>query len=350
MTHNDAVRHQRNGGDNMELKIGRMPHGPLNLITDVPGVRVGHATVDRDDCHTGVTVVMPPQKNPFRDKLTAASWVLNGFGKTQGLVQVDELGTLETPIALTNTLNVGRVHDAMVSYMLDVCAEDGIRLTSVNPVVCECNDSGLSNIAKRPVGENEVRAAIAAADVVFEQGAVGAGRGTTCYGMKGGIGSSSRQITLDDENFTVGVLVQTNYGASADFRDACLPEGLAECDVGSIILIVATDLPLTARQLKRVIKRASVGMARLGSYIGHGSGEIVVGFTTAPREQKGHFSYGRSLNEGDMNLPFRAVGEAAEEAILQSMLHAHADVDLDGDPVPCLRDYLQEKNSSEADK
>ena len=326
----------------MELAIGRMKHGPLNLITAVPGVRVGHATIDRDDCHTGVTVVMPPCRNPYTEKLTAASCVFNGFGKTLGLVQVDELGTLETPIALTNTLNVGRVHDAMVGYMIDLCREAGFRLTTVNPVVCECNDSRISDIGQRPVGETEVRAAIAAADTTFAQGAVGAGRGTICYGMKGGIGSSSRQFEVDGETFTIGVLVQSNYGASSDFRDAVLPEGLAECDRGSIILIVATDLPLTCRQLKRVLRRTSVGMARLGSYIGHGSGEVCVGFTTAPRQKTSeHFASVRMLDEDSMNLPFRAVGEAAEEAILQSMLAANADHALDGSTIPCLRDHLK---------
>ena len=327
----------------MELKIGSMPHGPRNLITDVPGVRVGHATVDREDCHTGVTVVMPPPANPFREKLTAASCVFNGFGKTQGLIQVDELGTLETPIALTGTLNVGKVHDAVVGYMIDVCAAEGQRLTSVNPVVCECNDGQISDIGKRAVGEAEVRAAIASASEDFEQGAVGAGRGTICYGMKGGIGSSSRLMKIGKETFTIGVLVQSNYGASADFRVACLPEGLSECDQGSIILIVATDLPLSARQLKRVLRRTSVGMARLGSYIGHGSGEVAVGFTTAPRETECHFTTIRTLNENDMNVPFRAVGEAAEEAILQSLLHAHADVTLAGKRIPSLREYLKEQ-------
>lgn len=327
----------------MKLAIGSMPHGARNLITDVPGVRVGHTTIDRGDCHTGVTVVLPPWENPYANKLTAASCVFNGFGKSQGLVQVDELGTLETPIALTNTLNVGKVHDALVSYMIDVCAKDGQKLTTVNPVVCECNDSGISDIAQRPVDEKAVREAIAAADTDFAQGAVGAGRGTVCYGMKGGIGSASRLIELDGETFTVGVLVQSNYGASADFRAATLPEGLAECDKGSIIIIVATDLPLTSRQLKRVLRRCSVGMARLGSYIGHGSGEIAVGFTTAPRERKGHFTTIRSLDEDSMNLPFRAVGEATEEAILQSMLHAEADVKLNGERVPSLREYLNQQ-------
>ncbi len=326
----------------MNMSIGSLPHGGRNLISDVPGVRVGHCTVDRDGCHTGVTVVMPPCRNPFTDKLTAASCVFNGYGKTLGLIQVDELGALETPIALTNTLNVGRVHDAMVSYMLKICAEDGVPLTSVNPVVCECNDSRMSEIARRPVGEEEVFAAIASASADFAQGAVGAGRGTTCYGMKGGVGSSSRLMELDGKTYVMGVLVQSNYGASADFRAACLPEGLAESDRGSIILIVATDLPLSARQLRRVLRRTSVGMARLGSYIGHGSGEIAVGFTTARRTAGGSFETMTVLREELMNVPFRAVGECAEEAILQSMWHAGADTALDGSRIPALADYLKE--------
>ncbi len=326
----------------MNMPIGRLPHGGRNLITDVPGVRVGHATVDAGDCHTGVTVVLPPQENPFMDKLTAACCVFNGFGKTLGLVQVEELGTLETPIALTNTLNVGKVHDALVSYMIGVCRRDGIKLTSVNPVVCECNDSRISDIARRPVGEREVLDAIASASPDFAQGAIGAGRGTICYGLKGGIGSSSRLMELDGRTYTIGVLVQSNYGASADFCAACLPEGLAECDQGSIILIAATDLPLSSRQLRRVLRRASVGMARLGSYIGHGSGEIAVGFTTAPKEKRSDsFQTQTVLREDLMNLPFRAIGECAEEAILQSLWHAAPDQGLDGTSIPSLREFLK---------
>ena len=327
----------------MNLSIGKLPHGKRNLITDVPGVRVGHATVDAGDCHTGVTVVLPPPENPFTDKLTAACCVFNGFGKTLGLVQVEELGQLETPIALTNTLNVGKVHDALVSYMIGLCEKDGVKLTSVNPVVCECNDSRISDIARRPVGEKEVLAAIASASEDFAQGAVGAGRGTICYGMKGGIGSSSRRMELDGKTYTMGVLVQSNYGASGDFRAACLPDNLAECDRGSIILVAATDLPLSSRQLRRVLRRTSVGMARLGSYIGHGSGEIAVGFTTAKKEDCGSsFRTQTVLREDLMNLPFRAIGECAEEAILQSMLHAAPDQGLDGAAIPTLKEFLAE--------
>ncbi len=329
----------------MNMAVGKLPHGAGNRITDVPGVRVGHCTIDEGNCHTGVTIVMPPCRNPYMNKLTAASWVFNGYGKTLGLVQVDELGTLETPIALTNTLNVGKVHDAIVSWMLKLCAEDGIPLTSVNPVVCECNDSRISEISRRPVEEKEVFAAIASASEAFEQGAVGAGRGTICYGMKGGIGSASRLMELDGQTYTMGVLVQSNYGASSDFRQVCLPENLSESDQGSIILIVATDLPLSARQLRRVLRRASVGMARLGSYIGHGSGEIAVGFTTAPREDQGSFQIQRILKEEKINLPFRAVGECAEEAILQSLWNAKPDTMLNGSPVLSLQQFLEKTKS-----
>lgn len=325
----------------MTLKIGELPHGRLNLITDVAGVRVGHATVDQGDCHTGVTVVLPKDDNPYNYKLTAASHVINGFGKTLGLVQIDELGTLETPIALTNTLNIGKVHDALVSYMITRCRDDGIDLRTVNPIVCECNDSRLNRIQKRCVGEKEVFEAINGAGVVFEQGSVGAGRGTVCYGLKGGIGSSSRMMPVDGHDYTMGVLVQSNYGSSKDFSLSQLPEGAAPSDQGSIILIVATDLPLSARQMKRVLKRTSVGMARLGSYIGNGSGEIAVGFTTAESEPSGDsFIRQTFLREEKIDIAFRAVGECAEEAILQSMLHAKPDIDLDGKPVRTLREMM----------
>ena len=320
--------------------------GKRNLLSDVPGVRVGHCTVDRGDCHTGVTVVLPPPANPFVEKLTAACCVFNGFGKPAGLTQVEELGTLETPIALTNTLNVGKVHDALVSWMLRVCDRDGVPLRSVNPLVLECNDSRLSDIRQRPVGEREVFAAIEAAGEDFALGSVGAGRGTVCYGLKGGIGSASRLMRLDGRDYCMGVLVPSNYGASSDLRLTALPPGLAESDQGSIILIVATDLPLSARQLKRVLRRCSVAMARLGSSIGHGSGEIAVGFTTAPRQSAGEsFLQLTALREDLMNIPFRAVADAAEEAILRSLLCAAPDTALDGRRIGTLREWLSRGRS-----
>ena len=323
----------------MILAVGKLPHGKRNQITDVPGVRVGHTTIDDQAVHTGVSVILPPVRNPYTQPLTAACSVFNGFGKTLGLVQVEELGTLETPIALTNTLNVGKVHDALVSYMIRLCEADGLRLTSVNPIVCECNDSKLSDIARRPIGEKEVLAAIEQASSDFAEGAVGAGRGTVCYGMKGGIGSASRLMEIDGKTYTLGILVQSNYGASADFRPESLPENIAPSDQGSIILVAATDLPLSSRQLKRVLRRASVGMARLGSYIGHGSGEIAVGFTTAPRTACGSFESAFFLKEELLNLPFRAIGECAEEAILKSMLLSAPDRTLEGKEIPSLASY-----------
>jgi D-aminopeptidase len=265
-------------------------------------------------------------------------------------VQIDELGTLETPIALTNTLNVGLVADALVEYTVNRCQDEGVRATSVNPVVGECNDASLNTIIDRPVKKQHVMEAIASADVDFEEGNVGAGTGTGCYGFKGGIGSASRTVTIDGETYTVGILVQSNYGATRDLRLNGQPlddEILAqvngtECDKGSIIVVLATDVPLSARQLKRVVRRCSVGITRLGSYIGHGSGEVFLGFSTAnviaPEREMMTI---RCINENIIDRVFRAVGEATEEAILNSMVCASATKDLAGNTVHSLTEYLQ---------
>lgn len=317
------------------IAIGSLPKGPLNKITDVPGVKVGHCTVATEEHNTGVTVILPCADNLFANKLPAAAFVWNGFGKTAGLAQVEELGTLECPIALTNTLNVGLVHDALVEYMVGRCEKDGVPMHSINPVVGECNDSGLSNISHRAIGRKEVFAAIDSACADFAEGAVGAGRGTICHGLKGGIGSASRQIELDGKTYTLGVLVQSNYGKLADFTlcgrligpKILEEQQLADVNVdkGSIMMIVATDLPASDRQLRRIIKRCSVGLARLGSYVGHGSGEIMIGFTTAARirydEPCGTVNL-PILNENKIDLAFRAAAEATEEAVLNSMICA----------------------------
>ncbi|MBR6789492.1 MAG: P1 family peptidase [Oscillospiraceae bacterium] len=317
------------------FSIGTLPHGPRNNIADVSGVRVGHYTLDTDTHKTGVTVVMPPVENPFLEKMTAACHVVNGFGKTLGLMQLEELGTLETPIALTNTMNVGRIHDAMVEYMLDICRRDGVDLMSVNPVIAECNDSFLNDVAHRDLGIPELYAAIENASADFAEGDVGAGKGMTCHSLKGGIGSASRVIELDGEKFTVGVLALTNHGRLSDLRLPGMEDfgpDLARRlrndapDKGSCILILATDLPVDSRQLLRIIRRCPVGLVRLGSYFGHGSGEAVIGFSTAdPIRQKetAGLVTRRVLNEKLIDLPFRAAAEAAEEAILCSMLSAH---------------------------
>ena len=207
------------------ITIGRMATGPLNKITDVPGVTVGHYTLVDDRHRTGVTVIIPAPGNVYADKFTAVSHVINGFGKTAGTIQLDELGQLETPIALTSTLNVGKVADGLVGYTLEQCAKDGTTCWTINPVVGETNDFGMNYSVDRPLGEAEVRAAIEAACVDFDEGDVGAGKGTSCYGLKGGIGSSSRQITLGDKTYTMGALVQSNFGITSDLSIDGRPVG-----------------------------------------------------------------------------------------------------------------------------
>jgi D-aminopeptidase len=317
------------------VTVGKLPTGARNKISDVPGVTVGHCTIDSQDYKTGVSVVMPSEKNPFLYKLPAAAFVLNGFGKSLGLVQVEELGQLESPIFLTNTLNVGKVHDAAVDYLITRCEGDGVTLRSVNPVVCECNDGSLSRITGRPVEQSHVTAAIQDARADFAEGDVGAGKGMICHDLKGGIGSASRLLEVDGQTFTLGVLALTNHGSLSDLTIAGehIGPALAEKlnakhtpDVGSCILIMATDLPLDSRQLGRVLRRGSVGLARLGSFIGHGSGEVFVGFTTANVWDSQSTSALRptvSFAENKMDLPFRAMAECAEEAVLNAMSSAH---------------------------
>ena len=334
----------------MKLKIGRMEHGALNSLGDVPGVRVGHCTVDNEMHKTGVTVVLPCRDDIFREKMVAACHVLNGFGKTAGLMQIEELGTLETPIALTNTLNVGLVHDAMVEYLCLQAEQRGYAIRSVNPVVCECNDASLNDIRHRAVGEKEVFQAIEQAASGFAEGDVGAGKGMTCHDLKGGIGSASRIVEIGEERFTVGVLVLTNHGSLRDLTvggeniGADIERQIREDtpDEGSCIMIVATDLPVTSRQLKRIIRRCSVGLARLGSYIGHGSGEVMVGFSTANRipAEGGCISL-RCIHESHMDKAFRAVAEATEEAVLHSMLSAGTVTGYSGKLRRSLREFWE---------
>lgn len=316
----------------MKCKIGRMLSGPNNSITDVSGVTVGHMTIDNEQHKTGVTVILPCEDDIFQKKMVAACHVLNGFGKTMGLMQIQELGTLESIIALTNTLNVGLVHDALVEYLCSQAEKNGYAIRSVNPVVCECNDASLNDIRHRPIGHKEVMQAINNASVDFLQGDVGAGKGMTCHDLKGGIGSSSRIVEIDEEKFTIGVLVLSNHGSLRDLTiqgnqiGEKIEEKIKEDtpDEGSCIMIVATDLPVSSRQLGRIIKRCSVGLARLGSYIGHGSGEVMIGFSTANRIPiNGTLMNFRCIHESQMDQAFRAVAEATEEAVLNSMIHAN---------------------------
>lgn len=338
------------------LKVGTLPAGPLNKITDVPGVLVGHATVDTPQHKTGVTVILPSPQNPFTHKLPAGAVVFNGFGKTAGLMQLQELGTLETPIALTNTLNVGLVHDGLVEYMLRRCQAEGVALQSVNPLVAECNDAALNHIAERCVGREQVFAALAAACRDFEEGDVGGGKGMVCHGLKGGIGSASRTLEFDGKTYTIGILVQSNHGVLSDLTVDGVNIGGAlskevearTVDQGSIIAVLATDLPLDARQLTRVARRVSVGLARLGSYVGHGSGEVFLAFSTANPFEVGAEKALRlvsAFHEEKLDLPFRAAAECAEEAVLNSMLTARTVVGCQGRKVWGLTDLWRPDGS-----
>lgn len=332
------------------ISIGKLPRGALNKITDVEGVRVGHSTIRSQEHNTGVTVILPSPCNIFANKLISAVYVHNGFGKSMGTVQLEELGTLETPIALTNTLNVGLVADALVQYTIEQCQKENFPVYSVNPIVGECNDCRLNLITERAVSEKHVFEAIQSAEKDFEEGNVGAGTGTICYGLKGGIGSASRIIELDGKAYTLGILVQSNYGATADLTISGRPVGreiscsLSDpgCDKGSIMVILATDVPLTHRQLKRVLKRCSVGIARLGSYIGHGSGEVFIGFSTAnviPADS-GDILPLHCIREDKTELLFRAAGEATEEAILNSMICSDPVTSPSGRITHSLREFI----------
>lgn len=335
------------------IRVGKLPCGPLDKISDVPGVTVGHCTLEDGEVQTGVTALLPHQGDIFHDKVMAASHVINGFGKTTGLVQIDELGTLETPILFTNTLSVGTVETALVKYMLDknpdICETTG----SVNPVVCECNDSGLNDIRGLHVTEENALAALADCRADFAEGAVGAGRGMRCHGLKGGIGSASRVVELDGKQYTIGALVLSNHAVFDDLVVAGTPiQSLLDAhippheDKGSIITVLATDIPLSERQLRRLCHRALVGLSRTGSFCGNGSGEIVIAFTTANRVP--HYSEKAILPMGmvhddAINPLFRAVAECVEESVLSSLLHAETVTGYHGRTVRCLSDLLDEK-------
>lgn len=337
------------------VQVGSLPRGARNKITDVPGVRVGHATISDERHHTGVTVILPCADNMFKNKLTAASFVLNGFGKTQGLVQIDELGTLETPIALTNTLNVGKVHDALVGYMDARCRADGVEMSSINPVVGECNDAAFNAITDRPVEAAHVMRAIETASEDFEEGCVGAGAGTVCHGLKGGIGSASRVLEIAGGRYTLGVLVQSNHGTLEELHVMERPLGKEIIekrraqptpepnDRGSIMMVLAADLPVSDRQLRRILKRCAVGLARNGSYFGHGSGDVMIGFTTANRMPHGgmhRIVAQQVLTEHTLEFAFRAAAEATQEAVLNSLTAATTMMGINGKTYESITKYL----------
>lgn len=336
------------------VKIGKMKPGVLNAITDVEGVTVGHVTLSEGPMQTGVTAILPHQGDLFHNKLIASSHVINGFGKTMGTIQLAELGTLETPIVLTNTLNVGTAANAVIDYMLEKNRDIGNTTGTVNPVIGECNDMFLNDVRGRFVKEEHVRQALDNTGVEFEEGAVGAGRGMLCYSLKGGIGTASRLMELTHGTYTMGVMVLSNFGMLSDLTIDSNPIGEVlkenilqthkEEDKGSVMVIVATDLPLSERQLNRILKRTVTGLSRTGSIITNGSGEIVLGFSTAnkiPHAKPKKNLLIETIHEEDMDEAFRAVGEAAEEAVLNSLITAETVVGRDGNERPALKDLLE---------
>lgn len=346
-----AGQEERPRARDLGIVVGALPPGPANAITDVPGVTVGHATViEGDSIRSGVTVVVPHEGNIFLDKVPGAIHVANGFGKLAGETQVRELGTIETPIALTNTLAVGRVMDGLVRWTLD---RQGIEVRSVNAVVGETNDGFLNAIHVPRVGIDEVRAALEAArGGPVAEGAVGAGTGTTALGFKAGIGTASRRVRIDDTVHTLGVLVQSNFGGAlevagvpvgrtlgkAGYLDEWIPLGRLSSGAwraadqpdaggGSIMIVVATDAPLDAPALERIARRAPYAIGRVGGFSAHGSGDYVIAFSNHPGVRVPHDApralAGRETLRGDaLNPLFLAVIEATEEAILNSLFRA----------------------------
>jgi D-aminopeptidase len=347
------------------LRIGLHPPGPLNAITDVPDVRVGQTTVwfgngplrpGHGPARTGVTVILPHGGNLFQQKVPAAIHVINAFGKYMGFEQVRELGTLEGPIALTSTLCVGRVADALVTHAIRENPGIGITSATVNPVVGECSDSTLDDIQGRHVREEHVLAAIDSANGgPVEEGSVGAGTGMIAFGFKGGIGTASRVIPAEAGGWTVGVLVLANFGLPHLLTIDGVPVGQALAEQpapgqehGSIMMVVATNAPLLDRGLGRIARRATIGLARTGSMIGHGSGDVVIAFSTAESVRIPHETSGMTIPveivaEGPIaggarviDSLFEATAEATEEAILNALFRATTVVGRDGNRADAL--------------
>ncbi len=334
------------------VEVGSIKTGKLNNLCDVPGVKVGHFSINNQDTNTGITAILPHERNIFKEKLIAASYVYNGFTKCIGLTQIDELGTLETPILLTNTLNVGKVSEGLVDHVLEDNPEIGVSTSTVNPVVLECNDGTLNDIRNRHLDSNSVKKAIDAANSDYLDGNIGAGSGMTCHGFKGGIGSASRVIKLDNKEYTLGILVNSNFLGSTPkylrinnhFIGDKFDRQQDIADKGSITIVFATDIPLSERQLKRILKRSVLGIGRTGGFAGNGSGDVVVGFSTAniiDHYNKNTFSNLVTLNDNSIDLVFRATVDATEEAILNSLFNSKTVVGVRGNKSQSINEFIE---------
>jgi D-aminopeptidase len=337
-----AAQTSRPRASDLGIKVGVLPRGPLNAITDVFGVTVGHTTIIRgDDIRTGVTAVLPHGGNLYRERVSGAVFVGNGYGKLTGTTQVDEMGEIETPILLTSTTSVPRVADALISYVLSSPGNENV--LSVNPVVGETNDGYLNDIRGRHITPEDVSAAIKNAKAgPVEEGCVGAGTGTIAFGWKGGIGTASRRLPAKLGRYTLGVLVQTNYGGILTIAGAPVGQELGQYYLkndlaqqgsirdradGSIMIVLATDAPLEARNLKRLAARAWLGVARTGTSASNGSGDYVIAFSTAPQnriniDSKDLTHRTEVLTNDAMSPLFQAAIEATEEAIYNSLFLA----------------------------
>ena len=317
------------------IKIGILPTGPLNAITDVHGVKVGHTTLHKgDDVHTGATAILPHGGNIFQLKVPAAIYVGNGFGKSAGTTQVQELGQIETPILLTNTLNVATAIEALVDYTLNLPHNENV--ISVNAVVGETNDGRISDIRGRHLNRRHMLQAIQNAKTgPVEEGSVGAGTGTVCFGYKGGIGTSSRLIPKSLGGHTVGVLVQANFGGILEIDGVPIAQELGKFpykrDIedadGSCMIVVATDAPVNHRNLKRMAQRAMLGLSRTGGFASNGSGDYVIAFSVYPDNLEGyrpfkHVKNKKEINNDFMSPLFLATVEATEEAIINALFKA----------------------------
>jgi D-aminopeptidase len=329
-------------------RIGTLASGARDAITDAAGVTVGHCTLAEGDVQTGVTVVRPHAGDPYRDKVPAAAVVINGFGKSVGLVQVEELGVLETPIALTNTYSVPAVAQAQIRQCIASNPEAGRSWPTVNPLVFECNDGFLNDIQRMVVGQEHYEAALASCASAFEQGSVGAGRGMSCFGLKGGIGSASRVAGAH----VIGALVLANFGKLPQLVVDGDPVGRrlaseraqdAGAEKGSIIMLLATDAPLDARQLRRLALRAGAGLARTGSVFGHGSGDIALAFSTpytVPHDAARPMPAVAMVHETHLDELFQAAADATEQAILHALWHAEPVTGRDGHRREALPDVI----------
>ena len=337
--------------------IGALAAGERNTITDVAGVTVGHATLADGDIQTGVTVVRPHAGDLFRDRVPAAAVVINGFGKSTGLVQLQELGQIDTPVALTNTFSVPAVAMAQIRQCIADNPRTGRSIDTVNPLVLECNDGYLNDIQRMAITEQHYRQALSSAGETVEQGAVGAGRGMSSFGLKGGIGTASRRVPMrQGREHMIGVLVQANFGKlpqlvlAGDPIGARLAARQADAtnggpEKGSIIMLIATDAPLDARQLRRLALRAGAGLARTGSVFGHGSGDIAAAFSTAytvPQDPLRPMPALAMLHDALLDDLFQAAADSTEQAIIHALWHATSVTGRAGHRRRALRDLLPE--------